>query len=90
MKRIGIFRAKTHLSDLCREVKEQGSPYLIEKRGKPVAMLSPVPEAILQEQPDIVTALADWEKRHGPDKSRTEFPEVWKLRTGGKAAPELD
>ena len=90
MKRIGIFQAKTHLSDLCREVNEKQASYLIEKRGRPLAMITPVPQALLINQPDILTAMEEWDKSHGQRKERTDFPEVWKQRSGGKAAPELD
>jgi prevent-host-death family protein len=39
---IGTFEAKTHFSQLIGEV-EKGRDYTITKRGKPVAMLVPVP-----------------------------------------------
>ena len=37
---IGAFEAKTHLSELLRQV-EGGAAYLIKRRGKPVARLMP-------------------------------------------------
>ena len=90
MKRIGIFRAKTHLSDLCQEVSEKQSAYIIEKRGKPVAILTSVPAHLESEQPDILWAMEEWEKLNGPDRSKSDFPEVWKSRSRPKGAPELD
>jgi prevent-host-death family protein len=38
MKKIGVFDAKTHLSELI----DGGEPVTITKHGKPVAMLTPV------------------------------------------------
>jgi prevent-host-death family protein len=49
MKTVGTFNAKTHLSDLLDRVA-RGESFLITKRGKPVAALSPV----------------NVSKRHGP------------------------
>lgn len=89
MKRIGIYRAKTQLSELCKEVNEKQSPYVIERRGRPIAMLSPVPEALQSKQPDILKALAAWEKTHGKDTAKGDFPEVWKERTPPKEQPDL-
>jgi prevent-host-death family protein len=90
MKRIGIFKAKTRLSELCREVNEKQAPYVIEKRGRAIALLSPVPEELRTAQPDIVQALADWEAAHGKDSTKQDFPEVWKERSLPKNHPELD
>lgn len=39
--RIGVFEAKTHLSDLLEQVR-RGRSFLITKRGQPVAELQPV------------------------------------------------
>jgi prevent-host-death family protein len=41
MKTIGAFNAKTHLSDLLEKVS-RGESFVITKRGKPMAALSPV------------------------------------------------
>jgi prevent-host-death family protein len=41
MKTIGAFDAKTHLSELLEKVAD-GESFVITKRGKPVASLSPV------------------------------------------------
>jgi prevent-host-death family protein len=42
MRSVGAFEAKTHLSELLREVEEKGNTITIERRGKPVAVLSSV------------------------------------------------
>ena len=41
-KQIGVFEAKTRLSELLERVR-QGQVYVISKRGRPVAELRPVP-----------------------------------------------
>jgi prevent-host-death family protein len=41
MKKVNIHEAKTHLSDLVRQVKESGASYLICRNGEPVADLVP-------------------------------------------------
>ena len=89
MKRIGIFKAKTQLSELCREVNEKQAPYVIEKRGRAIALLTPVPKNMREDQPDILQALDDWEKIHGGDAEKQDFPEVWKERSQPKDPPDL-
>jgi prevent-host-death family protein len=41
MKTIGAFSAKTHLSDLLDQVA-RGKSFVITKRGRPMAALSPI------------------------------------------------
>jgi prevent-host-death family protein len=43
MTRVGMHQAKTHLSELVKRA-EAGEEVVIERRGKPVARLVPVPE----------------------------------------------
>lgn len=49
MKKIGIYQAKTHLSQLCEETARTGEPCLISKNGKPLVKLVPVWEGKLAE-----------------------------------------
>ncbi len=56
MKTIGAFEAKTHLSGLLEKVA-RGESFVITKRGKPVAALSPVTP----------------KKQHGPKELITDF-----------------
>jgi prevent-host-death family protein len=44
-KQIGVFEAKTRLSELLQRVKK-GQVYVISKRGQPVAELRPVAPSI--------------------------------------------
>ncbi len=42
MKTIGLFEAKTRLSEICREIAETREPVTITRRGKPVVRVEPV------------------------------------------------
>ena len=44
MDTVGIFDAKTRLSELCDTVDREGRAILITRRGRPVARLVPVDE----------------------------------------------
>ncbi|MBS0631137.1 MAG: type II toxin-antitoxin system Phd/YefM family antitoxin [Verrucomicrobia bacterium] len=41
MKNVGLFEAKTRLSELCREVSETGQEIIITRRGQTIARLVP-------------------------------------------------
>lgn len=47
MREVGAFEAKTHLSELLAAV-EAGETITITRRGKPVALLQPVPVSDLR------------------------------------------
>jgi len=55
---VGIHQAKTHLSDLLRQV-EKGSSVIITRRGEPVAELRRVSEPGLQESGSLQWELPD-------------------------------
>jgi len=42
MKSVGLFEAKTRLSELCREVATTGEEYLITRRGQAIARIVPL------------------------------------------------
>ena len=42
MKKIGIFEAKTKLSEICEEVARSGHSVLVTRRGKPLVRIDPV------------------------------------------------
>ncbi len=42
MKNIGLFEAKTKLSEICEQVMKNKEPVLITKRGKPLVRIDPV------------------------------------------------
>jgi len=55
MKTVGAFSAKTHLSDLLDQVA-RGETFLITKRGKPMASLSPITTRKQQGPKDMIEA----------------------------------
>ena len=89
MKTIGLFEAKTRLSELCREVASSGESILIERRGVPIAELSPPGRAARASNPyaalGIADAIAAFEQVNG--SAAVEFPEVWNERTPPKPNP---
>jgi prevent-host-death family protein len=44
MKMIGIFEAKTKLSEICEEVAKTHIPVAITRRGKPLVCIEPIAE----------------------------------------------
>jgi prevent-host-death family protein len=56
MRSVGAYEAKTHLSRLIDEVG-RGERFAITKNGVPVAMLSPVPEALKSDQREVIQQL---------------------------------
>jgi len=50
-KRVSVAEAKSKLSELLGRVAYGGERFIIEKRGRPMAALGPVPEAPAEEAP---------------------------------------
>jgi prevent-host-death family protein len=44
MKTVGLFEAKTKLSELCTYVSEAQDPVMVTRRGKPWVQITPVKE----------------------------------------------
>jgi prevent-host-death family protein len=91
-KRIGIFEAKTKLSELCGSVAESGVEYVITRRGKPIARIV-AHDHENRNHPltriSIGEAVEQWEAAHSPEHSKSggDFPDVWRERRGGKQSP---
>lgn len=47
MKTIGLFEAKTKLSEICGEVSDKGDPVVITRRGRPLVRIEPVREPVM-------------------------------------------
>ena len=88
-KTIGIFEAKTKLSELCMRAEEAGTEYVITKRGRPVARLSPVGKEEADSRSDgILARMRRTAERHGAiSDEKKEFPDVWKNRRGIRNDP---
>jgi antitoxin (DNA-binding transcriptional repressor) of toxin-antitoxin stability system len=80
MKTVGLFDAKTRLSELCREVAETGETILIERRGRPIAELS-LPRPAPKDRPSILADIARFNAEHPRDPDEPDFPDVWLERS---------
>ena len=75
MESIGLFEAKTHLSELIARA-ERGEEVVITRHNKPVAKLVPIgraPEADAQRQRAALDALQAFEPIEVPGLSITEL-----------------
>lgn len=78
VKTLGIFEAKTRFTALCEEVVRTGRPTLIQKRGRPMVLVTPVPPELSAQRPGILAAWQRWQEAHPRDHG--EFPPVWRMR----------
>jgi prevent-host-death family protein len=86
---IGIFEAKTKLSELCSKVTESGNEYVITRRGHPVArIVAPGPPADHGTPKGILARMRQTELKSGPiPATEPDFPEVWEERWGCNPSP---
>ena len=56
MKTVGLFEAKTKLSELCQHVAKSGEPCTITLRGKPLVCLEPIHDVSAEH-------VSIWDKR---------------------------
>ena len=80
MKTVGAFDAKTHLSELLDQVA-RGESFLITKRGKPMAALSPVTVAKKQGPKDIID---DFRKQFAKSLKKISVREINELKEMGR------
>jgi prevent-host-death family protein len=80
MKTIGSFAAKTHLSSLLDEVSH-GASFLITKRGRPVAALSPVTSG---SPPHSRNVIADFRKKFARSLRKFSPAEISNLKAQGR------
>lgn len=87
-ERIGIFEAKTKLSELCSKVAESGVEYVITRRGRPVArIVAPSAEARGAES-GILSRMEQTTREFGLiAEEESDFPAVWEERWGCKPSP---
>jgi prevent-host-death family protein len=55
---VGLFEAKTHLSELVESVASTGEPVVITKRGRPVARLLPAEPTVSAVEEALALLLA--------------------------------
>ncbi|MDP6523870.1 MAG: type II toxin-antitoxin system Phd/YefM family antitoxin [Kiritimatiellia bacterium] len=65
MRIVGIFEAKTHLSELCEQVAVTREPVTVTKRGKPLVRIDPVESdpMTIRERREIYMATHGGEER---------------------------
>jgi prevent-host-death family protein len=64
MNAIGLFEAKTKLSEICERVAAQGVGVVVTRRGKPLVTIEPVP-AGKAGRVSVWDRRAEFEKKHG-------------------------
>jgi prevent-host-death family protein len=62
-QQIGIFEAKTHLSQIISKV-ENGANFIISKRGKPVAKIVPIEQEKEMSRKDAIEELIKMRKHY--------------------------
>ena len=79
LKTVGIFEAKTRLSEICAEVAESGDTVIISKRGEPMvevrALRQPKQEIETEEKEGILDCLDRCRERFGALEEEFEIPE---------------
>ena len=80
MKTIGAFSAKTHLSNLLEQVAH-GESFVITKRGKPMAALSPVTASKRQGPKDIIV---DFRKQFAKSLGKFSVREIKDMIESGR------
>jgi len=80
MKTIGAFSAKTHLSHLLEQVA-RGESFVITKRGKPMAALSPVSPAKRQGPKDMID---DFRRQFRKSLKKFSAEEIAELKSFGR------
>ncbi|MFO7725157.1 MAG: type II toxin-antitoxin system prevent-host-death family antitoxin [Oceanipulchritudo sp.] len=85
---IGIFEAKTKLSELCTRVEEGSAEYVITRRGRAVARIVPMQEDRAGRGHGIRERMRLTEHQHGSlAEAEADFPDVWKARLGSRQNP---
>ncbi|MBN1270120.1 MAG: type II toxin-antitoxin system Phd/YefM family antitoxin [Kiritimatiellae bacterium] len=68
MKTVGIFDAKTRLSEICDEVAESREPVVVTKRGTPLVRIDPVEAAPMTIKERRAAYMAEHGKKEKRDK----------------------
>ena len=78
LKTVGIFEAKTRLSEICAEVAGTGDTVIISKRGEPIvevrAFRQPADEVESEPLEGIIDCLNYCRERFGPLQEEFEIP----------------
>jgi prevent-host-death family protein len=72
MTTIGLFEAKTKLSEVCEQVSKRREPVVITRRGHPIARIEPISPGLRGSS--VWNARRDWEKKNGPVREEFSLP----------------
>ena len=73
MRAIGLFEAKTKLSEICERVAAQGVAVIVTRRGKPLVRIEPL-KAAPGGRKSVWDRRADYVKKHGVLTETFELP----------------
>ncbi len=73
MTTIGLFEAKTKLSELCEQVAKRREPVLITRRGQPLVRIEPIGPG-KGTKSSVWDARREWERRSGRLEEEFELP----------------
>ena len=73
MMAIGLFEAKTKLSEICERVAAMGVPVILTRRGRPLVRIEPL-KTPRGKRKSVWDRRADYEKKHGPLTEPFELP----------------
>ncbi len=71
-KQVGLFEAKTKLSEICAEVARSGEPVLVLRHGKPLVVIS----AVVEEKPSLKQRIERYRREHPDEKPEEQDFEV--------------
>lgn len=74
MQTIGLFEAKTKFSELCDNVVASGRSYIVTRRGKPIAKITPIEPAKKSKGSTILRLRREYVRKHGPWKDDFKLP----------------
>ena len=70
---IGLFEAKTKLSEICERVAAKGVAVILTRRGRPLVRIEPL-KAAPGGRKSVWDRRVDYEKKHGPLTEAFELP----------------
>ncbi len=80
MKKIGLFEAKTRLSEICAEVAEENQGVIVTRRGEPLVEIRPIAKAgqsIWEARDAYVGSKGLWKKDLTPPERTLDNPPIW-------------
>jgi prevent-host-death family protein len=77
MKTVGIFEAKTKLSELCDEVARSGRSVVVTRRGKPLVRIDPIEEdrhSVWEDRAEYIAREGRWKDDFDIPSRASELP----------------